>query len=406
MAELVFEDISFEEKGTQVRIHFMNLFYTDIDHNLIKKISPFKLEKNKIIFSKANEDRARRKFNQLLSKSFNSLKNKIANKNSFYIHKYSGIPLIGSNYFGIIDRGTNLIEIKPITSCNLSCIFCSVDEGPKSKRKVDFVIEKDYLVEELTKLIKFKNVNNIDAHINSQGEPTLYTDLVPLIKDISKIKQVSMISIDTNGVLLTKKLIDDLAAAGLTRINLSLHSLDQKLANTLYGFHYPLKHVMDMARYIPKKLDLILTPIFLPGYNEDELVKLAKFSKEIGAGKTGPGIGIQNFLPYKFGRNPVKPIDMDLFFKKLKKLEKKHDLKLIWGEKDFKIKKCREYPKPFKKGVIVEAEIVCPGRLNREMLAFAQDRLIAIPNCIQEKGRVKVKIKRSKHNIFLGELLH
>lgn len=405
MAELEFEDLVFEERDGKVRIYFMNLFYTDVDKGMIEKISPYRIERKKIIFSKANEGKARRKFTLLLSSSFKSLKNKIANKGSYYIHKYSGIPLIGTNYFGIIDRGTNLIEIKPITSCNLGCIFCSVDEGPKSRRKVDFVVEKDYIMQELKKLIEFKNIDGIDAHINSQGEPLLYADIVPLVRDIAKIKAVNMISIDTNGVFLSKKLVDQLADAGLTRVNLSLHALDQKLANTLYGSPYPLKHVLDIAKYIPTRMDLILTPVWLPGYNDDEIVKLAKFARDIGAGKTGPAIGIQNFLPYKFGRNPVKPMDLDVFFEKMKDLEKKHGLKLLFEAKDFKIKDCREYPKPFKKGEVIEAKIALPGRLPGEMLAVARDRLISVPNCDKKEGSVKLKIRRTKHNIFLGELL-
>src|SRR3989344_6226040 len=217
MAELEFEDLVFEERDEKIRIYFMGLFYTDIDKEMIEKIGPYRIERKKIIFSKANEAKARRKFTQLLSISFKSLKNKIVNKESYYIHKYSGIPLMGTNYFGIIDRGTNLIEIKPITSCNLGCIFCSVDEGPRSRRKVDFVIEKDYMMQELRKLIEFKKNDSIDAHINSQGEPLLYADIVPLVADIAKIKAVKMISIDTNGVLLNRQLVDRLADAGLTR---------------------------------------------------------------------------------------------------------------------------------------------------------------------------------------------
>lgn len=405
MAELEFEDLRFEEKDTKVRVHFMNLFYTDIDRQEIEKISPYRVEGKKIIFSKANESKARRKLVQLLSGSFSSLKNKIANKDSFYIHRYSGIPLMGTNYFGIIDRGTNLIEIKPITSCNLGCIFCSVDEGPTSRRKVDFVVEKDYIVQELKKLVEFKGVDNIDAHINSQGEPLLYADIVALVAGIAMIKEVKAISIDTNGVFLNKQLVDRLAEAGLTRVNLSLHSLDQKLADTLYGSPYPLKHVLEIARYIPKKTDLILTPVWLPGHNDEELVKLAHFAKEIGAGKHGPAIGIQNFMPYKFGRNPVKPVDLDVFYAKMRELEEKHSLKLLFEAKDFHIEKCREYPKPFKKGQMVEAKIVLPGRLPGEMLALAKDRLISVPNCDRKEGLVRLRIRRTKHNIFLGELV-
>ena len=405
MAELEFEDLRFEEKEDTVRVHFMNLFYADVDRKAIERIGPYKVEGKKIMFSKASEARARRKLMQLLSGSFSSLKNKIAKKDSFYIHQNSGIPLMGTNYFGIIDRGTNLIEIKPITSCNLGCIFCSVDEGPKSRRKVDFVIEKDYMMQELRKLIEFKKNDSIDAHINSQGEPLLYADIVPLVADIAKIKAVKMISIDTNGVLLNRQLVDRLADAGLTRINLSLHSLDQKLADTLYGSPYPLKHVLEIARYIPKKMDLILTPVWLPGFNDEEIMKLANFAREIGAGKNGPAIGIQNFMPYRFGRNPTEPVSLDIFFKRMQELEKKHGLKLLFEAKDFSIEKCPEYPKPFKKGQLIEAEIVLQGRLPGEMLAVARERLISVPNCDRKEGSVRLRIRRTKHNVFLGEIL-
>ena len=153
-------------------------------------------------------------------------------------------------------------------------------------------------------------------------------------------------------------------------------------------------------------MDLIITPVWLPGYNDDELVKLAKFANKIGAGKKCPAIGIQNFLSYRFGRNPIKEVGMDVFYKKLQDLEKKHGIELINKEDMFKIKKSKEYPKPFKKGDIVKAELVCPGRLSNETLAVAANRLISVPNCYKNQGSVKLKIKRAKHNIFLGELLN
>jgi uncharacterized protein len=414
MAELVFNDLSFEEKEEQVRVKFLKIFYFEVDRSLLENIGNFKISGNKIEFKDISDNKAQRRFHMLLSKGFIQLKNKLNNKPAIYVHKKSGIPLMGTNYFGLIDRGTNLIEIKPITSCNLSCIYCSVDEGPLSRRKMDFVVEKGYIVDELKKLIEYKNEDYIDAHINSQGEPFLYADMVGLVADIAKIPQVKSISIDTNGTLLTKQLIDELAAAGLTRINLSLNALDQKIADKMAGFPYNLKKVKELAYYIPKKMDLIIAPLWLPGYNDDELVKLAKFAKEIGAGKNCPPIGIQNFLHYKFGRNPVKGVDLDAFYEKLRKLEKKHDIELINNEGMFKIKKCKEYPKPFKKGEIITANLLCAGRFPNEMLAIskAQEaddstnlRLISIPSCHKKEGSVRIKIKRIKHNIFMGVLV-
>ena len=406
MVELAFKDLSFEKEKDKVRINFLRLFYTYLEENTLKKIAPFEVNKNSIVFKNVSEHSARKKFEFLLFNSFKSLKNRLNNKTAIYIHQSSGIPLIGTNYFGLIDRGTNIIEVKPITSCNISCIFCSVDEGPYSRRRVDFIVERDYLVNEFRKIAEFKGSNSIDAHINAQGEPTLYADMAELVSGIMSINGVKTSSIDTNGTLLNKQLVDELAEAGLARINLSLNAMDAEKAQKLAGYPYNLSKVLDIARYIPTKMDLIIAPVWMPGYNDDELPKLAKFAEEIGAGKNCPAIGIQNMLNYRFGRNPVESVPMEEFYKRMQEIEQKHNVKLIFDKSAFNVEELPELPKPFRKGQIIEAKIVLPGRIGNEKLAVAKDRLISVPNCPYEIGsRVKLRIKRTKHNIFLGELL-
>jgi len=405
MAELQFQDISFEQEKGKVKINFLKMFYTHLDDGELSAIGTYAVKGNSISFPDVAEQKAQRKFNALLGKSFGQLTNKISKKPAIYIHRNSGIPLIGTNYFGIIDRGTNTLEVKPLTSCNISCTFCSVDEGPTSRRKVDFVVEKDYLVEEFRKVAAFKGVQDIDAHINSQGEPTLYGDLIGLIKDIMAVPGVATSSIDTNGTLLNKQFIDELAEAGLTRIHLSLHALDQEMANKLAGFPYNVKRVTEMAAYAAKKMDVIITPVWLPGYNDLELPKLARFAGEICKNnKTCPPLGIQNFLPYKMGRNPVKNAPFDDFFKRMKELEKEFTVTLLHA-KGFNMYPVKELPKPFRKGQIVDAEIKLPGRIGSEKLAVAKGRVISIPSCHKEQGTVRVRIRRTKHNIFSGELV-
>ncbi|MBI2558452.1 radical SAM protein [Candidatus Woesearchaeota archaeon] len=407
MAELIFKDLSFEKDKGRIKVNFLKMFYFYLDEGRLEKIAPFEVNKNSIVFDGIPENNARKKFDFLLFDSFKNLKNKLNNKTTIYIHQSSGIPLIGTNYFGLIDRGTNIIEVKPITSCNISCIFCSVDEGPDSRRKVDFVIEKDYLVNEFRKIVEFKGSSNIDAHINAQGEPTLYADMVELVRDIMSTDGVKTSSIDTNGTLLSKQLVDGLADAGLTRINLSLNALDPEKAQKLAGYPYNLNKVLEIARYIPTKMDLIIAPVWVPGYNDDELPKLAKFANEIGAGKNCPPIGIQNLLNYRFGRNPAKGASMEEFYRKMKEIEQKHNIKLVFDKAAFNVQNLPELPKPFKKGQIIKAKIVLPGRIGNEKLAVANNRLISVPNCDKDEGSiVNLRIQRTKHNIFLGELLN
>jgi uncharacterized Fe-S cluster-containing radical SAM superfamily enzyme len=84
-------------------------------------------------------------------------------------------------------------------------------------------------------------------------------------------------------------------------------------------------------------------------------------------------------------------------------MEKESGIKLIF-EGWYDLKQTKSLPKPFGKGQIVKANIVCDGRIKSEKLAVADDRVISIPNCDQE-GKVKLRITRTKHNIFVGSLV-
>jgi len=403
MAELSFKTLSFKKEDNKTRINFLEIFYFYLDNNLLNKIGKFKAKGNSIIFQGISEKRAERRFNSLLAKGFRDLKNTISGKKTIYVHKNSGIPLIGSNSFGLIDRNTSIIDIRPITSCNLNCIFCSIDAGLSSKNQVDFVVEREYLVEEFKKLVDFKECD-VEVHLGTQGEPLLYAEIVELIKDLSSIKKVKTISMDTNGTLLTEELVDKLAEAGLTRINLSLNAMDKNLARKLAGCNYDIEKIKKIASYAAKKIELAIAPVLVPGFNDDEIKKLIEFAKKLKSNRRGYFIGIQNFLNYRFGRNPCKQMSWDKFYLMMKDLEKKTNTKLILSPEDFNIQKTKKLPKPFKKGQIIKAEILCPGRLKNEMLAAASNRVISIPNCFK-KGIVKIRITRTKHNIFMGRLV-
>ncbi|MFC1749317.1 radical SAM protein, partial [Pseudomonadota bacterium] len=314
-----------------------------------------------------------------------------------YIHKNSGIPLIGNISFGIVDRGSSLIEVKPITSCILNCNYCSIDEGSESK-VTDFIVEADYLIDELKELLDFKKSNGIEIHLNSQGEPLLYSKLAYLVKKIKAIKYVDKISIDTNGLLLTEKKVDELSDAGLDQFNISLNAIDPKIGCVISGSKgYDPKKVIGICKYIQKKASCLLAPILLKGINDNEIPKIIAFAKEIGA-----KVGIQNFLRYKSGRNPVKQIAWDDFYSLLDKYSKVYDIKLKFDAEDFNIESTKELEKPFKVGDVLETEIICQGRYPNEVIVSASGRNITVISN-KKKGRVKFKILRDKHNIFLGK---
>lgn len=388
-----YEDLSFEinDKGINVRLY--NIFEFLIPKNELDKLDNLKVDKNELTCK--NE----KKIDFLISKYITSLKNTISGKPALYIHSNSEIPLMGTNYFGLVDRGSNIIELKPLTSCNLNCVFCSVDEGIDSKKQIDFVIEKDYLIEEFKKITNFKKTDKIEALINPQGEPLLYARLGELIADLNKIKEVETISMNTNGTMLTKSRIDELVKAGLTRINFSLNALDTKKADKLAGTKYNVDRVLEVIEYASKLVDINIAPVWVDGMNDTDIEDVIEFANSLKTKKT-VFVGIQNMLAHKFGRKPAKQIEWEDFEKRIKKLEKKHRIDLH-GKSTFNFFKTKEFNKPFKKGDNITIELISKGRLNNEMLGKSSDRIVSIINCHHNIGKkLKVKIIRSKHNIF------
>jgi uncharacterized protein len=409
MAVLEFQELRFKKINDIVSVEFLDNYRFEIGKEDLEKIGKYSIAANGkcLDFEGITEEKARNKFNVLLNEGFENLINIVTKKKTLYIHKYSGIPLIGTTNFGIIDRNNNMIEVRPLTGCNMNCIFCSVDEGLASKKTSEVVIEEEYLADEVKKLVESKQCT-CQIIINSQGEPTLYAPLPKLIKDLRAIETVNEISIVTNGTYLTEKLIDELADAGLSLLNISLNAIDPKVGRIMEGHGgYDIEKVKKMAKYAAKKkkgMKVSLNPVIVGGYNDKEMEKIVLFAKEIGV-----NTAMQNYLYYKRGRNPLNAEQMpwEKFYDELKRLEEKHGTRLILSEEDYEIEKTKPLPKPFKKGQKVTAEIIGQGRYPEEIIVSAKNRIITIPRYDgkKEKGKVLVKILSDKHNIFYGEVL-
>ncbi|MBT3814254.1 radical SAM protein [Candidatus Woesearchaeota archaeon] len=409
MAQLNFKTLSFVLKKDQLQVNLLNIFYTKILVEELNQVGPFKLvDEHTLEFTETYQDKAERNFSNLLAKHLDQLKNSINGNKAVYIHQNSGVPLIGHVSFGIVYRNTSLIEIKPVTSCNLDCIYCSVGEGKKSK-KTDFVVEKDYLVEELQQLLKFVE-EPVEIHIGVQGEPFLYADLIPLVEDLYNNKQITIISMDSNFTIVTKSQIDELSKfKDKLRFNVSLDAIDPELAEKMAGCKYNVNYVMKMIKYaVEKEVKVLIAPVYLPGYNDQELVKIVNFVKELGIEKKAkhPIIGIQNFLNYKTGRNPTRAKSWQEFYQMINELSEKTATKQKLSATDFGIQKTKELDKPFQIDDTVKAIIKSPDRFANSCIAVAKNRVISIPNCDFKKGKkVRVKISRDKHNIFNGKLV-
>jgi uncharacterized Fe-S cluster-containing radical SAM superfamily enzyme len=231
--------------------------------------------------------------------------------------------------------------------------------------------------------------------------------MVELVESLKEQPNVEVISVNTNGSLLTKELIDKLFNAGLSRINFSLNSLDQETLNKMKGNIYPLKHALEMIEYCKeKKYAVLLAPLIVPTFNDDpvkDIEPLVKLAKSINS--PYPTIGFQKFLMYKNGRNPVKKEQsFEDFFNLLKPFEEKYDI-ILTPKKDynpFKIFKDKTLEKPMLKNQKIKVEIISKGRVPSETLCKANNRIITVRGIDKIKGNTTIKLVRDKHNIFIG----
>lgn len=89
----------------------------------------------------------------------------------------------------------------------------------------------------------------------------------------------------------------------------------------------------------------------------------------------------------------------------LKEKEQEHGVDLMMKGAQvelFAIHKEKTFPKPFKKGDIISVQIMARGRLKKEWLGVASDRVVSVRSFADGAigQKVKVKLLRDKHNIF------
>ncbi|HLC72028.1 MAG TPA: radical SAM protein [Candidatus Nanoarchaeia archaeon] len=321
------------------------------------------------------------------------------------ITRESGIPLIGHIAFGIVVRpNSNLIQVRATTVCNMNCIFCSTDGGPYStSHRTHYTVDADYLVEWIKEVVAIKGPTHIN--LDSVGEPTAYQELETLITEIRKISDISFISMQTNGTLLTKEKILALEKTGLNRIHLSVHSFSPILSKELFGSsQYNILTIEEIIKVIKKtKIELMFTPVWLPGINDKDMEEVIQRGKELNI-----PVAMQKYEEYKYSRKikKIKKANYYKFYKQLKDWEKKFGIKLVYKAEDLNVTRAKNLPLVFDVGEKINADIKALGWMEKQMIAVSRNRCITIADCNRKVGdRVNIKITENKNNIYLAEML-
>lgn len=117
-------------------------------------------------------------------------------------------------------RRIDYLRISVTDRCNLRCVYCMPPEGVPWQPHVDMLS-----YEEIVRVVTIAAEMGIRKVRLTGGEPLVRRDVTTLVRAIAHIPGIDDISLTTNGVLLDK-LAAPLAEAGLTRVNVSLDTLD------------------------------------------------------------------------------------------------------------------------------------------------------------------------------------
>jgi cyclic pyranopterin phosphate synthase len=161
--------------------------------------------------------------------------------------------------------------------CNLRCTYCMPSDF------ADWLPGPELLsTDELMAVLEVATSLGIDGVRLTGGEPLLRADVVDVVRRINDLPQVPEISVTTNGLKLTS-LAQPLRDAGLTRVNVSLDTLDParfKAMTFRDRFHDVLAGIKaaQAAGLAPVKVNAVL----MRGVNDDEAPALLQRALDEG----------------------------------------------------------------------------------------------------------------------------
>jgi len=170
-------------------------------------------------------------------------------------------------------RRVTSLRVSVTQRCNLACFFCH--------REGEHDPTGEMTAEEIGRLVEVASELGVTKVKVTGGEPLMRQDIVDVTRLISDhVREVSM---TTNAILLPEKakLLKDV---GLSRVNISLHSLKRESVERIAGVDCLEKvkagiEAANEAGLKPIKLNFVV----MKGLNSDEIHEMLRLSAKTGA---------------------------------------------------------------------------------------------------------------------------
>lgn len=172
-------------------------------------------------------------------------------------------------------RTITYMRVSVTDKCNLRCVYCMPEEGIKPRTHDEMLS-----VEEFARVVRIASMLGISRVRITGGEPLARKGVVALVRAVAAVPGIRDVSMTTNATML-EPMADELASAGLARVNISLDSLRADtyagltrrgdLASALAGIL-----AAERAGLRPIKLNAVV----LRGINSDEIESLAALTQK------------------------------------------------------------------------------------------------------------------------------
>ena len=174
------------------------------------------------------------------------------------------------------------LRVSVTDRCNFRCTYCMPRElfGPDHQ-----FLERDELLsfEEIRRVVAVLAGLGVEKVRLTGGEPLVRRGLPDLVAMLADLEGITDVALTTNGSLLRGN-AGALAAAGLSRVTVSLDSLDPEVFGEMADTAIPLDAVLDgisaarEAGLDPVKVNAVVKR----GVNDHGIIDLARFGREQG----------------------------------------------------------------------------------------------------------------------------
>ena len=195
----------------------------------------------------------------------------------------------------LYSRTHRSLRISIVDKCDLRCTYCMPEDQHFLKRE-ELMTRGE--INALAKL--FVEKYGITKIRLTGGEPLMRPDVIDIVRDMSKLPV--KLGLTTNAMRL-HLFLDDLIAAGLKSINISLDTFDAERFRALSRREGHDRVLANIEQAIDKGLHVKLNMVVMRGVNDDELLRFVELTRDRNV-----HVRFIEFMPFagnKWGRERV-----------------------------------------------------------------------------------------------------